>query len=89
MTLNPSIKILILKFNNFHSVDASFNFYQELELVDLSWNHLVSIPNRAFSNQRRLVQLRINSNKISKISERTFSGLGKLQVLNLEENLLE
>merc|ERR1719318_396634 len=89
MTLNPSLKVLILKHNNFHSVDASLNFYQELELVDLSLNHLVSIPDRAFSNQRRLVELRISSNKISELSERTFSGLGKLQVLNLGENLLD
>ena len=34
MTLNPSIRTLILKYNDFHSVDASFNFYPELELVD-------------------------------------------------------
>jgi len=89
MTLNPSMKTLILRNNNFHSVDASMNFYQELELVDLSSNHLVFIPDRAFSNQRRLVELRINSNKISELSERTFSGLGKLQFLNLGENLIE
>ena len=42
MTLNPAIKTLILKYNDFHSVDASFNFYPELELVDLSSNQLVS-----------------------------------------------
>lgn len=89
MTLNPSMRILILKYNNFHSVDASMNFYQELELVDLSSNHLVSIPDRAFSNQRRLVELRISSNKISELSERTFSGLGKLQVLHLHQNLID
>ena len=41
MTLNPAIKTLILKYNDFHSVDASFNFYPELELVDLSSNQLV------------------------------------------------
>merc|ERR1712013_359515 len=89
MTLNPSMKTLILKYNNFHSVDASFNFYQDLEHVDLSSNHLVAIPDRAFSNQRKLLQLRISDNKISKISENTFSGLVKLQVLNLSENLLD
>jgi len=89
MTLNPSMKTLILKHNNFHSVDASFNFYQELELVDLSSNHLVSIPDRAFSNQRNLVELRMNDNKISKLSENTFSGLVKLEVINLAENIID
>ena len=85
MTLNPSMKILILKFNNFHSVDASFNFYQELEHVDLSSNHLVSIPDRAFSNQRKLLKLRINDNKITEIYEHIYSGLVKLEVLNLSK----
>merc|ERR1719483_1712558 len=89
MTLNPSLKVLILKFNDFHSVDASLNFYQELELLHLSSNHILSIPDRAFSNQRRLVELRMNRNKISGLSERTFSGLGKLQVLDLGENLID
>jgi len=89
MTLNPSMKTLILKYNNFHSVDASFKFYPELELVDLSHNQLVYIPDRAFSSQKRLIELRINNNKISQLVERTFSGLSKLQVLNLEENLID
>ena len=57
--------------------------------MDLSCNHLVSIPDRAFSCQRRLVELRINTNKISQLDDRTLAGLGKLQVLNLEENFLE
>jgi len=89
MTLNPSITKLILKYNNFHSVDASFNFYPELELVDLSSNELVSIPARSFSSQRKLKELRIESNKISQLGEKTFSGLGKLEVLNLAHNLIE
>ena len=31
MTLNPSTRILILNQNNFHSVDASLNFYPQLK----------------------------------------------------------
>ena len=89
MTLNPSIRTLILKYNNFHSVDASFNFYPELELVDLSSNSLVSIPDKSFSSQRRLRELRIESNKISSVTARTFSGLGRLEVLGLGHNLLD
>merc|ERR1711923_29435 len=82
MTLNPSIKTLILKYNNFHSVDASFNFYPDLELVDLSSNQPVSIPDRSFSSQRRLKELRMDNNKISLLTSRTFSGLSRLEVLN-------
>merc|ERR1719491_1021203 len=51
MTLNPSIRTLILKYNSFHTVDASFHFYLELELVDISSNQLVSVPDRAFASQ--------------------------------------
>ena len=87
MTLNPSMKTLILKHNNFHSVDASFQFYQELEYVDLSSNHLVSIPDRSFSNQRKLLELIISGNKISKLGEKTFDGLSSLEVLNLADNI--
>ena len=89
MTLNPSIKTLILKYNNFHSVDASFNFYPELELVDLSSNSLVSIPDKSFISQRRLRELRIEANKVSSLTPRTFSGLGRLEVLSLGHNLLD
>ena len=89
MTLNPSITKLILKYNNFHSVDASFNFYPELELVDLSSNQLVSIPARSFSSQRKLKELRMETNKISQLGEKTFSGLGRLEVLNLAHNLID
>ena len=84
MTLNPSMKNLVLKYNNFHSVDASFQFYQELEYVDLSSNNLVSIPDRSFINQIKLIELQISGNKISKLSERTFEGLFALEMLILD-----
>ena len=80
MTLNPSVRTLILKFNDFHSVDASFNFYPELELVELSENHL--------NSQRILVNLRLNGNKISQLTVRTCSGLLKSKSLNYKENII-
>merc|ERR1712209_77966 len=89
MTLNPGLLKLILKYNQFHSVDASFNFYPELELVDLSSNQLVSIPDRSFSSQRRLKELRMQLNKISELTEKTWSGLSRLEVLDLGHNLID
>jgi len=88
MTLNPSLKVLILKHNNFHTVDASLSFYSDLEYLDITSNNLATLPDRAFSTQRVLVKLMISRNKISQLRERTFSGLAKLQVLHLEENLI-
>jgi len=89
ISLNPSIQTLILKYNEFRSVDASFNFYSELVKVDLSHNHLVSIPSRAFKSQRKLTDLRMRGNKISEIDQDTFSGLGMLETLDLRTNLIE
>jgi Leucine-rich repeat (LRR) protein len=89
ISLNPSIQSLILRYNQFHTVDASFNFYPELELVDLSHNQLVSVPDRAFKAQSRLRDLRLNNNKISQLRPLTFSGLRRLESLDLRHNLVE
>merc|ERR1719427_2209944 len=69
MTLNPSIRTLILKYNNFHSVDASFNFYPELELVDLSSNQL---GERTFSGLGRLQSLTLAANLLDNPPNRAF-----------------
>ena len=64
ISLNPGIRTLILKYNDFHVVDASFQFYPKLELVDLSHNSLVIVPSKAFKSQRNLLDLRLNDNKV-------------------------
>jgi hypothetical protein len=43
--------------------------------VDLSYNELLSVPDRAFKSQRRLVELRMLANKISQLSNATLDGL--------------
>jgi len=89
ITLNPSIQRLVLKYNRIKTVDAAFQFYGELKYVDLSYNHLVSIPTRSFEAQRKLVELHLNHNKISSVSNKTFVGLRALTVLSLRGNYLE
>lgn len=89
ITLNPSIQRLVLRNNKIKTVDSAFQFYGELQYVDLSCNHMVSIPTRSFDNQRKLQELHLNKNKISAINNRTFLGLKSLTVLNLRENFLE
>lgn len=89
ITLNPSIQRLALKYNKVKTVDAAFTFYGELQYVDLSFNHLVSIPMRSFESQKKLVELHLNHNKISAITNKTFDGLKKLTVLSLRGNFLE
>lgn len=89
ITLNPSIQRLVLKYNRIKTVDAAFQFYGELKYVDLSYNHLVSIPTKSFEAQRKLVELHLNHNKISSVSNKTFLGLRSLTVLSLRGNYLE
>ncbi|KAK6632438.1 hypothetical protein RUM44_007480 [Polyplax serrata] len=89
ITLNPSIQRLVLKNNRIKTVDAAFQFYGELQYVDLAYNHLVSIPVKSFEAQKKLVELHLNHNKISSITNLTFVGLKNLTVLSIRGNFLE
>ncbi|KAG8266645.1 insulin-like growth factor-binding protein complex acid labile subunit [Homalodisca vitripennis] len=89
ITLNPAIQRLVLKFNRVKSVDAAFQFYGDLQYVDLSHNTLVSITNRSFEAQKNLVEFHLNHNRMSQISNTTFDGLKQLKVLSLRGNFLE
>ncbi|RLU24350.1 hypothetical protein DMN91_002438 [Ooceraea biroi] len=90
IALNPSIQRIVLKENRIKIVDAAaFQFYGDLKNVDLSSNHLFTIPNGSFDAQRHLVELHLKHNKISALTEKTFQGLKSLTVLNLRDNYLE
>lgn len=89
ITLNPSIQRLVLRNNKIKTIDSTFQFYGDLQYVDLSSNHMVSIPTKSFDNQRKLQELHLNKNKISALNNKTFHGLKSLTVLNLRENFLE
>ncbi|XP_075211347.1 capricious isoform X1 [Lycorma delicatula] len=89
ITLNPAIQRLVLQYNRVKSVDAAFQFYGQLQYVDLSHNNLVTIPTKSFDSQKRLLELHLSHNKISAITNRTFEGLKQLSVLNLRGNYLE
>lgn len=88
ITLNPAIQRLVLRNNKIKTVDAAFQFYRDLQYVDLSNNHLVNIPTKSFTSQERLQELHLNKNKLSSVTNVTFQGLKSLTVLNLRENFL-
>lgn len=88
IALNPSIQRLVIKNNKIKTIDSSIQFYAELTFLDLSHNHLVTIPPRTFGYQKKLQELHLNHNKIGKVSNKTFIGLALLTVLNLRGNLL-
>lgn len=87
ITLNPSIKRLIIQNNKIRTIDSSLIFYAGLEFLDLSSNHLLTIPANTFHNQDKLQELHLNRNKIGTFTNQTFSGLTTLTSLNLRENL--
>ncbi|XP_050307012.1 leucine-rich repeat neuronal protein 2-like isoform X2 [Anthonomus grandis grandis] len=89
ITLNPAIQRLLLRNNKIRVVDAAFQFYMDLQYVDMSGNHLVSIPTESFRNQQKLQELHLNKNKLNILNNTTFAGLKALTVLNLRENFLE
>ncbi|XP_045511285.1 toll-like receptor 6 [Colias croceus] len=89
IALNPSIQRLIIRNNKIKTIDASMQFYTELQHLDLSQNHLVNIPTKSFAFQRKLQELHLNHNKISSVTNTTFQGLNSLTVLNLKHNFLE
>ncbi|KAL1380320.1 hypothetical protein pipiens_014294 [Culex pipiens pipiens] len=89
IALNPSIRRLVIKFHRIRSIDSSIQFYTELTMLDLSYNHLLSIPEQIFMYQKKLLQLHLNNNKIGSLSNKTFTGLTELRVLNLRGNFLD
>ncbi|XP_022913551.1 leucine-rich repeat and immunoglobulin-like domain-containing nogo receptor-interacting protein 2 isoform X2 [Onthophagus taurus] len=89
IALNPAIQRLVLKNNKIKTVDAALHFYRDLQYLDLSNNHLVSIPQGSFKDQEKLQELHLNKNKLSVVNNRTFTGLKSLTVLNLRENFLD
>lgn len=88
IALNPSIKRLIIQNNKIRTIDSSIQFYAEVEFLDLSSNHLLTIPANTFHYQKKLQELHLNRNKIGTFTNQTFIGLATLASLNLRENLL-
>merc|ERR1740123_2402130 len=89
ITLNPGIQRLQLQNNNIRAVDAALGFYAQLRYVDLSHNQLISLPDRGFIQQKKLIELRLSNNKIFKVTNSTFDGLKTVTILSLRKNFLE
>lgn len=59
-----------------------------LELLDLSYNNLMNIPNSCFSSLKSIIILRLDSNQISMLDDNSFEGLNSVQLVNLTNNRL-
>ena len=89
ITLNPGIQRLQLQHNNIQAVDAALGFYAQLQYVDLSHNQLISLPDRGFIQQKKLVELDLSKNKIVKVLNGTFDGLKNIYSLINSGKLLK
>jgi len=88
ITLNPGIKEIHLRENQIRTVDASFQFYGQLEFVDFSNNQMAELPDRCFAKQSKLTHLTMDFNQISNVTNTTFQGLRSLTHLSLRGNRL-
>ena len=70
------------------TVDASFQFYGQLEFVDFSNNQMSELPDKCFAKQSKLQHLQMDFNLIGNITNATFSGLKSLTYLSLRGNQL-
>jgi Leucine-rich repeat (LRR) protein len=83
ITLNPQLRRLVLRSNRIRSaaVDESFNFYTELEELDLSRNFLHTLEPGTLQHQANLARLDVSHNRISAIANRTFQVSPTIHVL--------
>ena len=75
-------------FYNYRTVDASFQFYGQLEYVDFSYNQMTELPDKCFAKQSKLKHLQMDFNSIANITNQTFWGLKSLTHLSLRGNQL-
>ncbi|XP_050094765.1 toll-like receptor Tollo [Anopheles aquasalis] len=59
-----------------------------LEVLDLSHNDLLSLPDNGLSSLRSLSVLMLQDNLLTALADRSFVGLGSLRVLNMSSNKL-
>ncbi|XP_044012871.1 toll-like receptor Tollo [Aphidius gifuensis] len=67
---------------------SSSSCTSSLEVLDLSYNDLNELPDRAFINLKSLTTLNINNNEIRHVGDHALGGLGKLLKLNISTNRL-
>ncbi|XP_064638659.1 SLIT and NTRK-like protein 2 [Lineus longissimus] len=81
-----SVKELLLSGNMISFVGAEIQPYTNLEVLDLSFNHINLIFDSVLGGAKNLRVLKLNSNRLSYINPKTFSGLANLTNLELRVN---
>lgn len=87
--LNPATIRLDLSHNRIKTILPGFAFYHELQVLNVSYNEIVSLGESNFGSQIALQTLIIRKNKISKLENRAFIGLSSLIHLDANNNYIE
>ncbi|KAJ8680236.1 hypothetical protein QAD02_016023 [Eretmocerus hayati] len=86
--LNPEIRHLDLSGNRISGLHLTFDFYSNLESLDLSSNLIHALGSNNFRVQQKLLQLNLSSNSIHMLAKAALHGLASLSVLDLSNNNL-
>jgi insulin-like growth factor-binding protein complex acid labile subunit len=89
--------LLSMNLRNFSIIDCkiksinkgTFNSMLQLKNLSLSRNQIESIEHNSFLTEpfeSHLIELYLSENKLTKIKQRTFNGLSKLEILHLDKN---
>ncbi|KAK7163838.1 hypothetical protein R3I94_002523 [Phoxinus phoxinus] len=85
----PALSELILSHNSVAMSDADVEILREypgIRVLDLSYNHIQSLPAGAFSSLTHLETLALRGNELETLDEGIFEGLVRLRSLDLEGN---
>ncbi|XP_014204457.1 slit homolog 1 protein-like [Copidosoma floridanum] len=84
--LNPEIRHIDLSGNRISGLHMAFEFYENLESLDLSSNLIHTLGSNNFRVQQRLVKLNLSSNAIRTLAKTALHGLAALKHLDLSNN---
>lgn len=87
--LSPGLEHLIVRNNEWRTIEKSIHRYPKLKYIDFSHNNIARINEGIFVGQNVLQQLILSNNNLRVVTNQTFFGLQKLSVLNLRRNLIE
>ncbi|XP_058807506.1 carboxypeptidase N subunit 2-like isoform X2 [Phymastichus coffea] len=84
--LNPDVRHLDLSGNRISGLHMAFDFYGNLESLNLSSNLVHTLGSNNFRQQHSLVSLNLSTNSIHSLTKNALHGLSVLKSLDLSNN---
>ena len=83
-----AVRELYLSRNKIRDIVFELSPFSNLEVLDLSYNEIVRIDDNSFAAMHRLRTLRLDHNRLSGLTIRTFAGLDHLVSLDVSYNYI-